>query len=248
MTDLMQHMQLALRERRRTVLLFGIWILLTLVCAVSGPFGTHGALPFILRVGYWSIVVGASVSSSMLPIMLRDHMGWTQLVVWAVYVLCLSVLIFGLNALVFPSWTDPTEFAYLLIRVGFIVCVVHMVLWLINYARPIVIQPDIDPQTRFLRRIPLVSRGPLVRIEAQDYYLNVVTTRGTTLILMRLSEAVEELHGSAGILVHRSHWVALPAVKAHRRDKGRDILVMSDGVEVPVSRSNGVAAQEAGLF
>jgi DNA-binding LytR/AlgR family response regulator len=65
---------------------------------------------------------------------------------------------------------------------------------------------------------------------------------------MRLSDAAEELREAAGISVHRSHWVALPAVRAHRREKGRDLLLMSDGAEVPVSRSNRTRAQEAGLF
>ena len=67
-------------------------------------------------------------------------------------------------------------------------------------------------------------------------------------LLMRLGEAVEELQGAEGLLVHRSHWVAFSGVRAHRRDKGRDILQMSDGAEVPVSRSNKAAAQAAGLF
>ena len=248
MDRLRQSMQLALRERRRAVLLFGVWLLLTLLCAVAGPFGTHEALNVIGRLGYWAIVVGASVLSSALPFMARNLSASVRFAIWSGYVLLISTLVFGLNELVFESWRGLGLFVYLVGIVGMTALAVHVVLWLINFARPVSSKPDVDPQTRFLRRLPLARRGPLVRIEAQDHYLNVVTSKGSALILMRLSEAAKELDGVAGLLVHRSHWVALSAVQAHQRDKGRDVLVMADGAEVPVSRSNRGAAQEAGLF
>ena len=105
-----------------------------------------------------------------------------------------------------------------------------------------------DPSAKLQRKLPLQARGALVRIEAQDHYLNVVTDWGSALILMRLSEAAEALEGFAGLQVHRSHWIAVEAVRAHRRETGRDILVMRDGTEVPVARGRRAAAQEAGLF
>ena len=37
--------------------------------------------------------------------------------------------------------------------------------------------------------------------------------------------------------IHRSHWVALEAVEALRRDNGKLELVMADGAVLPVSRS-----------
>lgn len=86
-----------------------------------------------------------------------------------------------------------------------------------------------------------------MRIEAQDHYLNVVTARGSTLILMRLGDAMAELVGQ-GLQVHRSHWIATAAVAKHRRIGARDVLIMADGVEVPVSRSFRAAAQEADLL
>lgn len=48
--------------------------------------------------------------------------------------------------------------------------------------------------------------------------------------------------------VHRSHWIAQKAVTKPRREKGRDMLVMSDGAAVPVSRSYRAAAQQAGFL
>ena len=48
--------------------------------------------------------------------------------------------------------------------------------------------------------------------------------------------------------VHRSHWVALEAIDAHQRIKGRDFLAMRDGTQVPISRSYRAASKAAGLF
>lgn len=86
-----------------------------------------------------------------------------------------------------------------------------------------------------------------MRIEAQDHYLNVVTQKGSALILMRMGDAMAELKGR-GLQVHRSHWVSEGHVTAHRRDKGRDVLVMTDDAEVPVSRSFRAKARERALF
>ncbi|MGJ8618612.1 MAG: hypothetical protein ACSHWS_17345 [Sulfitobacter sp.] len=40
----------------------------------------------------------------------------------------------------------------------------------------------------------------------------------------------------------------MDAVKKHRRKDGRDLLLMADGYEVPISRSFRDAARAAGLF
>ena len=37
-------MQLTLRQRQRVLSLLALWSLLTLLCAVTGPFGTHDVM------------------------------------------------------------------------------------------------------------------------------------------------------------------------------------------------------------
>lgn len=248
MTRKMQAVQLALRERRRAFVLISIWSLVTVICAISGPFGTHDVLSLPARFGYWGVIAAASVLSVLIPDRSSGLSDLGLVVLWIIYVLSLSGLIIVLNFVLFEVWFDRAAYAYLVTVVGVIVLAVHAALWLIDFARPAAETPDVDPQTRFLRRLPLALRAPLVRIEAQDHYLNVVTAKGSSLILLRLGEAVQELEGAGGVLVHRSHWVACAAVQVHRRENGRDILVMSDGAEIPVSRSNRAAAQAAGLF
>ena len=153
------------------------------------------------------------------------------------FVLTVSTIAHLGNRLFFPAW------AYLTGTVGMVTAAIHLVIWA---AAPRETRDRHEGDT-FLRRLPIDLRGPMIRIEAQDHYLKVVTVRGHTLILMRLGDAMSELAGT-GVQVHRSHCVTTDAVARHRRDGTRDILLMSDGVEVPVSRCFRSSVQAAGFF
>ena len=85
-------------------------------------------------------------------------------------------------------------------------------------------------------------------LSVQDHYVEVTTTKGRELILLRLGDAMAEVGETAGLQVHRSHWVATDQVTAARRDGARAILTMSDGRDIPVSRTYVPAIKEAGLL
>ena len=65
---------------------------------------------------------------------------------------------------------------------------------------------------------------------------------------MRLADAIAETGDTAGLQVHRSHWVALDQVRGVRREGDRAILSMAHGPDIPASRSNIAALKEAGLL
>ncbi|MEM1399240.1 MAG: LytTR family DNA-binding domain-containing protein [Pseudomonadota bacterium] len=90
---------------------------------------------------------------------------------------------------------------------------------------------------RLLTRLPLQRRGTLLALSAEDHYTRVTTDKGDELILMRLTDAIEEASPIEGLRVHRSHWVATGAIVGVERLKGRAVLTLTDGTEVPVSRS-----------
>lgn len=237
-------MQLALREIMRFRVPLVVWAMVTAVAAVAGPFGTHDAMGTGGLALYWGGVVGGSILLNLGAMNLAaERVPWQRFAVWAGFVLLISTLVHMVNSFLFETWGGGADWAYLAGTVGLVTVAVHAV---ISVVLPHVV-PEKSDDDVFMRRLPIDVRGPLVRIEAQDHYLNVVTARGSTLILMRLGDATGELAGR-GLQVHRSHWIATGAVTKHRRDGGRDLLVMADGAEVPVSRSFRGAAQEAGLF
>ncbi len=243
-------MSFTLRENRTLLTLIGIWALVTVLATLTGPFGTLDHLSPLPRFGYWAAVAAISVGGSHVAFTTeKPRVIWLHGLVWALYIVTISTIVYFLNMAVFDAWSGWGFFLYLLASVTLIVAIVHGVIWLIDLARPNTPTDEKgDTTLRFLRRIPLSQRGRLIRIEAQDHYLNVVTDKGSALILLRLSEAVNELADASGLQVHRSHWVRIDCVTGHRREQGRNFLVMSDGREIPVSRSYRDAARAAGLF
>ena len=93
------------------------------------------------------------------------------------------------------------------------------------------------PTSPFLDRIPSAMGQDLVALSSELQYLRVYTKKGKALILHSLREAVDLLEGIDGMQVHRSHWVANQHVRRLARE-GRNVrLVMSNGLEIPVSRT-----------
>lgn len=81
-----------------------------------------------------------------------------------------------------------------------------------------------------------------------DHYVDVTTDQGHALVLTRLSDAMRETAPIQGLQVHRSHWVALDAVRRTTRQAGKPMLELENGTLVPVSRSFLPAARAAGLL
>lgn len=237
-------MHFTLREIMRFRAPVMIWFAVTAVAAVAGPFGTLEVMGAGARTVYWGGFAAVSIGLNFGAIHLARDRGLAgALVVWAGFVLLVSGAVHLVNSVLFSGWGGVADWAYLTGIVALVTVAVHLVIWAVIPRAAV----EVPKRDAFLRRLPIEVRAPLVRIEAQDHYLNVVTVRGKTMILMRLGDAIAELSGQ-GLQVHRSHWVAQQAITQHRREGARDVLVMSDGADVPVSRSFRSAAQEAGLF
>lgn len=84
-------------------------------------------------------------------------------------------------------------------------------------------------------------------MSVQDHYVEVTTSIGKSLLLMRLSDAIRETGDVAGLQVHRSHWVATAQVIKAKRDGDKAILTLSDGRTLPASRSRIKDLKAAGI-
>lgn len=107
-------------------------------------------------------------------------------------------------------------------------------------------------RTNAIRNI-LRKAGPdtgqtLVRLQSADHYVEVHTETGAKLLLMRISDAIEMLSGADGGQVHRSHWVNFNEVAGVVKRDRKIWLRMSDGAEVPVSRSFRAPLRQAGVL
>ncbi len=249
----------ALRELRRhltrpTVLAAQAGV--ALVAGLSGPFGTFEALGLTARLAYWAAVVfgtyalGAAVTVALEP-RLAGRPVWQGVAALGLAVgAAVTVLLVLLNLPVhgWLGWRrliDPAGAAGAFV-VAFVVVGLRA-LWAAQAAAAPP-PPPARAAPRILNRLPLERRGALVALSVQDHYVEVVTTRGRDLVLMRLSDAIAEAEGVAGLQVHRSHWVAIDQVRGARRQGDGAVLTLSDGREVPVSRARLRAVRAAGLL
>ncbi len=122
--------------------------------------------------------------------------------------------------------------------------------WAVFRPRSAPLRPSLSAAVpSFLERLPLNLRGSeLYAVQAEDHYLRLHTSKGSALILMRLSDALAELKDANGARTHRSWWVAKDAVEAVARPGGRAVLKLKGGAAAPVSRAHLRALRADGWF
>jgi hypothetical protein len=251
-------LQLTLREMRGHLAnprVLGIMTVVGLVLGLAGPFGSFASLELVPRLVYWVATVFltyiAGFGSSLLADELwgRGRPFWLRLIIMSVPAgLGATLIVTLLNLIVFG--TDGFEWGSALILLGqcFAVAIgVEAVVLLTNRREVAVVEEDYGPPP-ILDRVPPHQRGGLIALVVEDHYVDIVTERGKTLVLMRLADAIKETWPVPGLQVHRSHWVARAAVvRAHKSD-GKVLLQLTNGMWLPVSRSYLPAVKRAELI
>jgi len=225
-----------------------------ILLARLGPFDTFSDLGPLQRALYWVgltllLAINMLVAEALL-LVARPRMTWLQVTIVAAL-----------------AGTVPTAFAVAwaesLLRVGRDLGVSDLLaiygdvaliaLPLVAAMRAVPVRPrssragGADLADRLVNRLSRERRGRLLAFAAEDHYLRVYTDRGNELILRRFADALEDVAGHAGVRVHRGWWVAIDAVEQCKRERDRYLLLLENGITVPISRSFLVAAREAGL-
>ena len=247
-------LQFALREMQRLLNAWPFWIVLlsiTAMLAVAGPFNTLEELSFAPRLAYWaSIAVLTALPSFLVAFAINrfaHDRGWPLVLTIAVAGLAASVpvtfVVWIISAFIAGNGEQTvgglvgTAFRSIPIAVG-----ITAIYTLLRRDKATVQAKATDPAilavVPFLDRLSPEMGRVLLTLQAQDHYVEVVTTRGKELVLVRLADAERELDGIDGMRVHRSWWVARAAVSGLERSDGKVVLVLTDGRSVPVSRAN----------
>ncbi len=235
-----------------------IAVLAGVVMALTGAFGT-GSAPLWLRLVYWAPMmlaggVWAHLSSRLLDRFIAlDERPWLTVFLLSVTATGPIVLmVWGLTGWILAGRPYPVEaLPFFIGPVLIITATLSAINVFVARARPVQTHAAaIDaPAARFPDRLPLKLKGAEIRaVQSEDHYLRVHTDRGSDLILMRLSDALEELEGLEGAQTHRSWWVARSAVRDVARGDGRATLSLDGGLSVPVSRRYARALREAGWY
>lgn len=252
------------RHRRGFVTAALVGLLLTFVGALE-----TGELPFLPRLAYWEILM---LSGALIGLGVTEGVGnWGRLrsrpsleipLIALLIALPLTFMVIGTSNLFFR--TSPPSLEALGIMFG-ITFAISMVMTVINYmvsspaaasnmaadtsniSQPPPVQTSLQT-SRFNDRLPLnMQSAKIIALQAEDHYLRVHLEDGqSTLILMRLSDAITELPADSGAQTHRSWWVAKDAVHGVTKGEGRAILKLNAPLEAPVSRSFYKALNDAG--
>lgn len=257
MTD--RPLQLALRELRadftnpKGLLAFaGLGVLL----GISGPFETYSYLGVVPRIIYWLAVtyltyaVGA-FTNMYLQYRFGDRLGPFPIEAlvcgFATGIGVMAVLTI-INFVAFGWYFRTIDDAMMMFGIVVLISVIIVALLMTLTPLPGTNTTEKNALPPLLDRLALDKCAALVALSVQDHYVNVTTRNGQEMLLMRLSDAIRETAPTRGMQVHRSHWVALDQIAKVDRVGDRAILTMSDGSEVPVSRSYIPALRDAGII
>ncbi|MEL7690406.1 LytTR family DNA-binding domain-containing protein [Citromicrobium bathyomarinum] len=252
---------------RKVLIDLSIMVVLGVLLAVMGPFGTF-QMPLPVRLLYWvglAVVgygcyrpIGALVTSLGPRLDLPEWPLWVAACLLASVPVTLAVFFAGQlpGPFALPTFDRfARTYPYVLLVGSGVTLLFHQLER--RKAVPVTDKPSPPepqgetpppPAARFLDRLPAHLGSDLFALEMEDHYVRAHTALGSELILLRMRDAVAELEGIDGAQVHRSWWVARDAVEDVKRD-GRNLrLVLPDGLEAPVSRTRVTELKEAGWF
>ncbi|GIU67464.1 LytTR family DNA-binding domain-containing protein [Candidatus Phycosocius spiralis] len=245
-----------------TVRGYGIAGALACVLAVSGAFETS-ELPLWMRFAYWvpvmmaGAVIGGLISWKLIAI---ERWARSPFLTWAVLSVLVAIpmtlVVWAITGMAFQGSLKLQRLPNFIVPVTLISAFMAGVISFTHqapretHARSDHADGPINTNSvRFLERLPMALRGAtLYAVSSEDHYLRIHSSRGSDLILMRLSDAILELEGIEGAQVHRSWWVARNAITSVERSDGRATFTLPNGIQAPVSRTYAKALREMGWY
>ncbi len=232
----------------------GFSALVSVFLSVVGAFGSGGA-PFLLRTVVFivfglgsGLIVGCCIMVARRIPGLSGRRLAQRVLVGALATVFVGLWVWAAMGLAFLHGprlgTLPSYLGYSLVLSA---AMTTMSWALFRERTTIVVAAPAAAAPRLLERLPARLWGAeIYAVEAEDHYLRLHTSKGSDLILMRLTDAIAELEGLEGAQTHRSWWVARAGIADIRRAEGRTVIALKDGSEAPVSRTYAKLLRETG--
>jgi len=223
----------------------------------TGPFGTY-SLDLGYRLSFWTLVIVTSVlmggwSTRLAHRLVDQRRPWLRdLVIVGLMTAFFGPVLISLSAeLLSARFTSLADAVPYLEYVAIISLCVTTSRRIVTHRRqgassapeadpaPAEEAPSPDPvrEPRLMRRLPEGFAGPILRLTAEDHFVDVIAPQDRHRLRLRFADAVDEMDPVAGFYTHRSHWVARDAVDRLEREGGRLVVILTNGDRVPVSRT-----------
>jgi hypothetical protein len=258
-------MQFAQRKRhfRRIWRPFLVATVVGLLLGLAGPFGTYPAFPTATRYAFWlgttaAGVMAAAAADAALPGSGSRAGQFRIAAVALVSALPMTFLVAWIMSLVQPGrFFTPQQLPVLFVCVAAVQLLVVFATTSIAPAADRAEASDRAPAlpepgavaipaafpAALLSRLPPEIGSDIIALETEDHYLRVHSAGGSTLILMRMADAVSLLDPQLGTQVHRRWWVAQAAVAGVRTEGQKLFLRLTDERLVPVGRTFSAAVK-----
>lgn len=258
-------MQFAQRQR-----LFREWrrpliaaLAVGLLLGFAGPFGSYPAFPTATRYAFWLAMsaaggVAALAADAVLPTTRLRAGAWRIGAVALLSAVPMTFVVAWALSLVQPGRVfAPTQLPALFAAVA---AVQLLVATAATFGRPgggdgepvggapalagsaSAAAPAAFPSA-LLSRLPPEIGGDIIALETEDHYLRVHAPGRSTLILMRMADAVALLDPRLGAQVHRRWWVAAAGVAGVETQGPKLFVRLIDDRLVPVGRTFAAAAR-----
>ena len=249
--------QLALREVRQwigTPKKLGGMTLAPVLATIMQPFGFRVPRTIGLTLIYWLLIIGVTFPMGFVISNFcarRSHRPWRSALSAAVAMaIAVTLVVYAMN-MVFLGWghLEAERLGRVFVSGGsvaaLVTLLVHMVLAPGSEGS---VQSQSPKTTHLLERHPRGARGPIQHLPAEDHYTRVTTSHGSSLVLLRFSDALQDVAPTPGLQVHRSHCVSYESIdKAERRGDAAQ-LILINGSSVPFSRGHMPKLRAKGIL
>ncbi len=247
-----------------------LMLVIGLVLGLFGPFGTFGMSPAV-RIAFWMIYVllGYAIFRPMITLgkWMSESYAIPQIIGVGLALVVAAAPMTFMIALLFSDFDVRRTLHY----EG--LATLYFDVWLIGFlinaftsltmaraegapapesAPAPALDPAPLPEPPAPPRVPRLEDrlpqgfGAIHALKSEDHYVRVFGEGRTTLLLMRLRDAIAELGEVDGLQVHRSWWIARFGVAEVSRQGREAVIRLHDGTQAPVSREAMARLRAAG--
>jgi DNA-binding LytR/AlgR family response regulator len=233
----------------------GLGLAAVLVTIIQ-PFGLRVPGPIGLTLMYWLLMIAVTfpldlvISAACMAVCRQRWCAAVMAPCAMAIAVTISTHTLNIISLSWDIW-EVKKWRLLAVTAGPVAAHITVLIHIIQAPTATVADPPQSPKApappALLNRLPLDMRRAIYHMAAEDHYTRITTTRGSSLVLLRFSDALQEVAPTPGSQVYRSHWVSFDAIdKVECRGDGAR-LILSDGAYVPVSRSHMAILRAKGI-
>ncbi len=245
-----------------------IWLASIIVATIASPFGTSVIAEWPMRAVYWlvivsvSVVIGYAIRAVSIALVGIRRPVLLDVVMIVLILLVITPVIWGFTRI--ARFIPETDLMPLSVVAGYVILCASVIVVgrrvmpgfegpPVDIVRETATEPIVQPSRahppRILRRLEPGMHGQILRLTANDHFVEIATVNGIASLRMRLTDAIAEMEPVIGYCVHRSHWVAHDAiVRVERQNTQKLYVVLANGEQIPVSRKYRVNLERAGLI